>query len=420
MSTTRRIGDTVLDVVLAAAFGYLGFEGVHTSSIGLLPAAAGPPVAIAVGLALLLRRYRPLPVLAAAMLGQLLVGATAPLLVALYAVARRYGNRRQTWLWSLAAVAVAVVPWGAPNGWYVFVSRSAIVIPMLVVPLLWGLWVNQRAETLAALRERAEQAERERDLRAHAAVEAERLRIAGELHDIVAHRISQITVLAGALEVSADGKPAEIAATIRTTGSRALTEMRELLGLLRAPEGAVTLGDSASTRPADTADAGATGATDARAAGAGGDRVPLRPAPDLAAIDELVEVAVAAGQRVAFTAPAVLPQVSGPVGRAAYRVVQEALTNAAKHAAGAEVRVALTVVGDRLDLDVRNGRGEATALAASGFGFGLVGMRKRVELAGGALYSGPLDVGGYRVHATFPLAAGTPGGTVEESGTVAE
>ncbi|GAB2518598.1 sensor histidine kinase [Nocardia heshunensis] len=402
MSTTRRIGSTILDVVLAAAFGYVGYTEVHTSSIGLLPAAAGPPVAIAVGLALLLRRYRPLPVLGAAMAGQLLVGATSPLLVAIYAVARRHGNRRPTWLWSLAAVVVAMVPWGAPNGWYVFVTRSVIVVPMLIIPLLWGLWANQRAETLVALRERAEQAERERDLRAHAAVEAERLRIAGELHDIVAHRISQITVLAGALEVSADGKPAEIAATIRTTGSRALTEMRELLGLLRAPEGAVVLGDSANSQPANTGPtntaAAESGAVDARA-----DRAPLRPAPDLAAIAELVEVAVAAGQRVEFTAPTALPQVSGPVGRAAYRVVQEALTNAAKHAAGAEVRAALTVVGDRLDIDVRNGRGDATALAASGSGFGLVGMRKRVELAGGALHSGLLAAGGFRVHATFPL-----------------
>lgn len=383
----------VLDVVLAAAFGLAALSEVRTTSIGLLPAAAGPPVAIAVGVALLLRRYLPLPVLVVAMIGNALVGAVAPLLLAIYSVAKRYGNRRPTWLWTLATAVVAVLPWGAPNGWYVFFARSAIIVPTLGIPLLWGLWTNQRAETLAALRERAEHAERERDLRAAAAVEAERLRIAGELHDIVAHRISQITVLAGALEVSADGKPAEIAATIRTTGSRALTEMRELLGLLRAPEGAVAQDDSEG------------------AAETGSDRAPLRPAPDLAAIAELVEVAVAAGQRVEFTAPAALPPVAGPVGRAAYRVVQEALTNAAKHAAGAEVRAALTVVGDRLDIDVRNGRGEATALAASGSGFGLVGMRKRVELAGGALHSGPLAAGGYRVHATFPL---------DDSGTVDE
>ncbi|QOW36178.1 hypothetical protein KP696_00095 [Nocardia seriolae] len=253
----------------------------------------------------------------------------------------------------------------------------------------WACGANQRAETLAALRERAEQAERERDLLAAAAVEAERLRIAGELHDIVAHRISQITVLAGALEVSAEGKPAEIAGTIRTTGSRALTEMRELLGLLRSAEDAPAQGDSSA--------AGSVGT------GTGGEHAPLRPAPDLGAIAELVAHAVAAGQRIDLTLPDPLPETSGPVGRAAYRIVQEALTNAAKHAAGAEVRAALTVVDGVLNVDVRNGRGEHTPLAAQGSGFGLLGMRKRVELAGGSLHSGPLAGGGYVVHATFPL-----------------
>ncbi|MET8426967.1 histidine kinase [Nocardia sp. NPDC004860] len=372
MSATRRIGTVILDVVLAALFGVAGFEEVHTSAIGLLPAAAGPPVAVVAGIALLARRFRPLPVLGVALLGQLLVGAFAPMLLAIYTVARRYGNRRPTWSAALASVIVAVVPWGAGSWWELFFHRGVIVTVGLALPLLLGLWTNQRAETLAALRERAEQAERERDLRAAAAVEAERLRIAGELHDIVAHRISQITVLAGALEVSADGKPAEIAGTIRATGSRALTEMRELLGVLRARDG--------------------------------GEAVPLRPVPDLGAIAELVAEAVAAGQQVDLSLPPDLPPVPGPVGRAAHRLVREALTNAAKHAAGAEVRVALTVAGDRLDVDVRNGPGERTALAAQGSGFGLLGMRERVELAGGTVHSGPL-AGGYRVHATFPLTA---------------
>lgn len=371
MSTTRRIGLLILDVVLAAAFGAVGFSEVHTSSIGLLPAAAGPAVAIVAGIALLFRRYQPLPVLAVALLGHLLVGALAPALLALYTVARRYGTRRQTVLASVAALIVAVVPWGAGSEWGMFLARAVIIAVTMAVPLLFGLWTNQRAETLAALRERAEQAEREQGLRAAAAVEAERLRIAGELHDIVAHRISQITVLAGALEVSADGKPAEIAGTIRATGSRALTEMRELLGVLRARDG--------------------------------GDAAPLRPAPDLSAIAELIAEATAAGQLVDLSAPPELPPVPGPVGRAAHRLVREALTNAAKHAAGAEVRVALTVHDERLDVDVRNGPGERTALAAAGSGFGLLGMRERVELAGGTVYSGPLPAGGYQVHASFPL-----------------
>ncbi|MFE3104109.1 sensor histidine kinase [Nocardia tengchongensis] len=378
MSTTRRIGLLILDVVLAVGFGAVGFSEVHTSAIGVLPAVAGPPVAVAAGVALLFRRYRPLPVLGAVLLAQVLVGAFAPTMPALFTVARRYGNRRPTWLAAVAALVVSVVGWGAGAWWNLFFARFAIMAVLLAVPLLWGLWANQRAETLAALRERAEQAEREQDLRAQAAVEAERLRIAGELHDIVAHRISQITVLAGALEVSAEGKPAEIAGTIRTTGAHALTEMRELLGVLRARDG-------------------------------GDEPVPLRPAPDLAAIAELVAQATEAGQRVELSLPPQLPPVPGPVGRAAHRIVLEALTNAAKHAAGAEVRVALTVDDGHLDVDVRNGRGERTALAAQGSGFGLLGMRERVELAGGTVHSGPLAGGGYQVHAVFPLA-----GSLEE------
>ncbi|MFE5285502.1 sensor histidine kinase [Nocardia sp. NPDC056611] len=372
MSTTRRIGLLILDVVLAVAFGAVGFSEVHTSPIGLLPAAAGPAVAIVAGVALLFRRYEPLAVLAVTLLGHVLSGALAPALPALYTVARRHGTRRPTVLASVTALIVAVVPWGAGSSWGLFFARGVIVAVTMAVPLLYGLWTNQRAETLAALRERAEQAEREQGLRAAAAVEAERLRIAGELHDIVAHRISQITVLAGALEVSADGKPAEIAGTIRATGSLALTEMRELLGVLRARDG--------------------------------GEEAPLRPAPDLSAIAELIAEATEAGQRVDLSTPPELPPVPGPVGRAAHRLVREALTNAAKHAAGAEVRVALTVDGEHLDVDVRNGPGERTALAAAGSGFGLLGMRERVELAGGTVHSGPLPSGGYRVHASFPLA----------------
>ncbi|MEC3953657.1 histidine kinase [Nocardia sp. CDC153] len=379
MSRTRRIARWVVDAVLALAFGSVALSEVETSPLGLLPAAAGPPVAIAAGVALLFRRYRPLPVLAAAALAEMLVGAFAPLLLAIYTVANRYGNRRPTWLSALAVLIASVVPWGAGSYPALFFGRAAIVTVVLAVPLLLGLWTSQRRETLVALRERAEQAERERDLRATAAVEAERLRIAGELHDVVAHRISQITVLAGALEVSSDGKPAEIAGTIRTTGSLALTEMRELLGILREPV------DTAAQRNST-------------------DRELLRPAPDLAAIPELVSDAVAAGQRVELSMPEELPTVPGPIGRAAYRIVQEALTNAAKHAAGAEVRAAVAVVDGVLDVDVRNGHGDDTPLAAQGSGFGLLGMRKRVELAGGSLHSGPLAGGGYVVHATFPLA----------------
>ncbi|WP_067539115.1 sensor histidine kinase [Nocardia crassostreae] len=392
MSRAQRIRRLILDVALALLFGFIAFDGVQGSSVGLLPAAAGPPLAIAAGAALLFRRYRPLPVLAVTVAAEVLVGATWPMLLAVFSVADRYGNRTRTWVATAITVVAATIPWGLSMSTRdLLINRGPITLLLVLVPALIGLWTNQRAQTLASLRDRADQAERERDLLAAAAVEAERLRIAREMHDIVAHRISQITVLAGALEVSADGKPAEMANTIRETGVQALTEMRELLGVLRQTD----------------APAGPPPPTPVKSAGAlpdrADDRAPLRPAPTLSAITELVDSAVAAGQRVDVSIPARLPAVPGVVGRAAYRVVQEALTNATKHAAGAEARVAVTVRGDSLEVDVRNGPGEPGALAAQGSGFGLVGMRERVELAGGALHSGALPSGGFVVHASFPL-----------------
>lgn len=411
----------ILDAVLALIFGSAGLSQVATSSIGLLPAAAGPPLAWIAGLALLFRRYFPIPVLIIAAISEMAVGTGFPLILAMYTVANRYGNRIQTWLCAAGAAVIAMVPWGVTLVFEGVLMRALVGILMLAVPLLLGLWTNQRAQLIAGLRERAEQAERERDLRAAAAVEAERIRIARELHDIVAHRISQITVLAGALEVSADGRPAEIAGTIRDTGTRALNEMRELLGVLRqdvdAPPNSIgAQSNTPAVSPHRTPGASdVTAKTSSESMGSGvpgggsstgpgwGSAVPLRPAPDLHAVAELIEEAVVAGQRVDSSLPDELPDVPGPVGRAAYRVVQEALTNAAKHAAGAEVRVELAVRGGALEVDVRNGRGERTALARQGSGFGLVGMRERVELAGGTLHSGASAAGGFAVHARFPL-----------------
>ncbi|MFI1920190.1 sensor histidine kinase [Nocardia sp. NPDC020380] len=369
MSRLHLIRRVIVDVALALVFGFMAYESVHTSSIGVLLPAAGPAIAIASGIALLFRRYYPLPVLTVVLLADIAVGTTFPGLLAMYTVVDRYGNRMVTWLSTVATIVVLLVPW-AP-GWTgsLLAPRAAVLVPLMLASVALGLWTNQRRQTLEGLRERAEQAERERDLLAAAAVEAERIRIARELHDIVAHRISQVTVLAGALEVSADGKSAEMAGTIRETGTKALNEMRELLGVLRDSDV----------------------------------HVPLRPAPDLAAVRELLDEAVASGQRLEIELPEPLPEVPGPVGRAVYRLVQESLTNAAKHAAGAEVRVAMRVHGAALEVDVRNGRGDRIFVAAQGSGSGLVGMRERVVLAGGTLHAGPLATGGFAVHARLPL-----------------
>lgn len=380
VSRSHRIRTAILDALLALGFGWLALHDVRTSAIGLAPAAVGPAFAVLAGLALMVRRRFPIPVLAITALAEIAAGASAPMVLGVYTVANRFGNRAVTWWCGAGALVVAVVPWGPPPD-STALLRAPVVAVLLAFPFLLGLWVNQRRELVTGLRERAEQAERERDLRAAAAVEAERIRIARELHDIVAHRISQITVQAGALEVSTDGRPAEIAATIRATGVRALDEMREMLGVLRSDTGSVADPDGPSA-----------------------DRAPVRPAPDLAAVTELLDAAVAAGHRVRLRVPDPLPEVPGPVGRAVHRLVQEALTNAAKHAAGAEVRVTIGWRAGVLDVDVRNGPGRVGALAAHGSGFGLVGMRERVELAGGTLRCTAMPSGGFVVYARFPVS----------------
>ncbi|MFJ3234682.1 sensor histidine kinase [Streptomyces sp. NPDC086787] len=322
--------------------------------------------------ALLLRRRFPwLSVVATVMVaftGSVGVAAC----VAGYTAARRWGPCRRLWV-AGGTVTLAMIP-----GYYRELTGSAdrlvyvAVVPLFAVAasVLLGLWFFQRGALLASLRDRAEQAERERDLLAERAVEAERRRIAREMHDVVAHRVSVIALQAGGLSVSApDERTAEIAEVIRRASAGALAELRDVLKVLR---------DDQTPAP-----------------GSG--------PPALEGVATLVDEATAAGANLRASLPDPLPQVSGAVGRAAYRVVQEALTNAAKHAPHAAIRVTLEVAEDQLQVTITNRRGAAAGSAIPGSGYGLMGMRERVTLAGGALRTGRSDDGGYRVRAVFPL-----------------
>ncbi len=358
----------LLDVATAIAVGVLTAAHANSSAVGLLPSGFGLPVAVVVGAVFVVRRRAPLAATVVAVVAMVGVGAAAPIAVATYTTARRYGARRHTWIAGAVGALAVVVPWGAwDRGDIVF--GAFVAATFVALPLLFGLWLAQRAELLASLRARADDAERERDLRAGLAVDAERARIARELHDVVAHRISQITVQAGALEVTADAAAARTAAAVRETGALALAELREMLGVLR---------------------------TD--------DQAPLRPSPTLHSVAELVDDAVAAGQQIDLAMAPVLPVVSDNVARAVYRLIQESLTNAAKHAAGAEVHVSIRAQSHDLLVAVRNGPGERTALP--GAGVGLIGMRERVELAGGRLEAAP-RADGFVVEARFPLETET-------------
>jgi signal transduction histidine kinase len=275
-------------------------------------------------------------------------------------------------------VAVAVTE---PSGVTFWATAVTVVVPFLytdtanafgvavlfVAIALLGDIVSRRRTARQALAEQTELTELER---ARRAVLEERTRIAREMHDVVAHHMSMIAVQAETapfrlpeMDEPIRDEMAGIAAAARS----ALTDMRRLLGVLRA----------------DDAEA-------------------LRaPQPGLADLPALVEATRRAGVTVTLTAgPAAVRE---PVGLAAYRIVQEALANAARHAPGAAVEVTAGVQGDQLVVTVTNGPPAVTVPPRPGAGLGQVGMRERAELLGGTLTAGPAGDGGYRVRAELPL-----------------
>ncbi|MFC9586584.1 sensor histidine kinase [Streptomyces yangpuensis] len=226
----------------------------------------------------------------------------------------------------------------------------------------------------------------------------ERARIARELHDVVAHHMSVITVQADSAPYRLPGMPEPVQeefAAIAASARESLGEMRRLLTVLRAPDGA---GDGAGD------------------GGAGGVRAPQ---PGIGRLQQLVEATVRAGQPVVLSLAADAAEAAPPaVDLSAYRIVQEALANVVRHAPGAPTRVSVTVDDDEVLVLVVNGPAARDAVVepdGPGTGHGLVGMRERVRLTGGTLDTGPLPDGGFRVAARLPLdsggAAGDPHGT---------
>jgi signal transduction histidine kinase len=242
-----------------------------------------------------------------------------------------------------------------------------------VLPALAVLYLAARGELVDSLRERAERAEREQLLLAERATAQERRRLAEEMHDVVTHRVSLMVLHAGALgSSSADPGVRTAAEDIRREGTQALAELRDLVGVLREAR------EARASRATETA----------------------APDPRL-----LVDEARGVGARITYAVDGDPGRVSPTVRRTAYRVVQEALTNARKHAAGAEVSVALTYAADGMTVRVADDgarRAPDGALAGSGSGVGLLGLAQRVELVGGTLRTGSRPGGGYHVEATLP------------------
>src|SRR4051812_26294846 len=368
-SRTPLVRARLSDVLYLLVGGLVTFAQVAGLSGGLAVAAGVTGVLGTVGL-LWRRRWPLLPVLLALPSvvpgGQLGVFPLAILALAI----RRRGRE----LWISAGVGLVISVFGGIRD--PATSSSAIVSDLLILALAmaFGAFVGARRDLVASLRSRAEQAEAALALRSDQARLAERTRIAQEMHDVLAHRISLIGLHAGGLEVRSDAGPEVVehsATLIRETAGAALEDLRSVLGVLRD----------------DTSETGAD----------------LAPQPQLRDGPRLVASSSAAG--VGVTLVDELPDEPVPelTGRTVYRVVQEALTNVHKHARDAATTVRLAgKPDDGLVVEVVNVRPVSAESLLPGAGVGLVGLRERVVLAGGTLDAGPTDAGGWRLRAWFP------------------
>lgn len=275
-----------------------------------------------------------------------------------------------------ALALVGSAPW-APSWTLTPVGLLSTIGPAAVV-----LYLDARRQLLQELRDRAERAERETHLLAEQARFEERRRLAAEMHDVLTHGLSLMVLHAGALGISSQEPDVRKAAEeIRARGAMALDELRDLVGVLNTT--------SADVSERLTGPSPRTGA-------------PEQPAPDPAT---LVAESVSAGIPVELDVEGERSRMSPTIARTVHRVVQEALTNARKHAAGAEVRVKLRYRPDGVGIRVVNTRPRRQpdeVLAGSGSGLGLSSLRHRVELVGGTLQAGSTPDGGFRIAADLP------------------
>lgn len=525
----KRWRSFVLDVLLAVvSAGECVFEGGAFAERTGLGWWTGAVFGLVTGATLLLRRRRPVAVVLVALAVTPAEMGMVLGFVGLYSLAASELPRRITVLltgMSLAGTLVVMlvrtqqhVESGArvPSVWFAPLMAVLTALGLTAPPVLLGLYVGARRRLMESLRERADSLERELQLLAERAEERaewargeERRRIAREMHDVVAHRVSLMVVHAAALQAIAVKDPQKAvrnAALVGDMGRQALTELREMLGVLRSGDGGagVSSGAGAASEGGSSSEGGpGRGAPGARERGrgalpvqAGGSGVPHADAVDRAAagavagqvegvaaagggsaggagaeggaararvsagvsgagvagvsvraasspvvsggveallgavssgaaavgvaavraeegpslgdLEELVGQSRAAGMAVEFSVEGAPRAYGASVERTAYRVVQEALTNAHKHAAGAATRVRVARREGELAMQVENGAPPAGGVDAglpSG-GNGLVGMRERVLALGGVFVAGATEVGGFRVSAVLPAAVG--------------
>ncbi|MFV0135407.1 sensor histidine kinase [Streptomyces sp. HMX87] len=408
-----------LDVSLAAVSAVeCAVEGVPFARDAGIPVAAGVVFGVLAGSVVLVRRRWPIAVVLVSIAITPAAMGVLMGIVGLYSLAASDVPRRI--IGSLAGmqlVGTMIVMFVrlrqdvaredlAVGDWIVPFASITTALGMTAPPLLLGLYVGARRRLMESLRERADSLERELQLLAERAEERaewarneERTRIAREMHDVVAHRVSLMVVHAAALQAVARKDPEKAvknAALVGDMGRQALTELREMLGVLRSS--VEERRERAAVPLAAVGVAAAAAAT--RAASDEGE------GPCLAELDELVGQSAAAGMVVDLSVQGDARSYAPEVEQTAYRVVQEALTNVHKHAAGAKTYVRLAHRVSEIAMQVENEPPPEPASAASARlpsgGNGLVGMEERVSALGGVFVSGPTDAGGFRVSAVIP------------------
>jgi signal transduction histidine kinase len=364
------------------------FPGGGIPKLGVRELLVTLPFALGMVVPLVFRREYPVAAFVAVIVDGALqvllmrrpIGSDLAVLVVLYTLAacrpRRISLRGLAIC--LIGAVTAVLRWHpsrAPDGLYTIGAEVAVVVGPVLLAWLLGDSARWRRSYYQALEERAARLERERDAQAQVAAAAERARIAREIHDVVAHNVSVMVVQADGASYALASDPVrakEALAAISATGRQALAEMRRLLGVLRREENV---------------------ATQERA-----------PQPGVGELGELLDQARLAGLPVSFTVEGIPQPLPSGTALAAYRIVQESLTNTRKHAGPvASASVVLRYSPDALVLTISDdGRGAA---APDGTGHGLTGMRERVALYGGSVAAGPRPGGGFEVVATLPLTS---------------
>ncbi len=329
---------------------------------------------IASAIALLLRHRSPLTVLGVVLVLSLGLGwgpvVALPVLLALFTVAE-YSARPQLIVATVVA-AVAVIVTDLIHRQQLSVASGISHLVAIGLAVAVGLYLRARADYISGLQERAERLERERGLRAQQAVAEERVRIARELHDVVAHNVSLMVVQAQALAATGRGEEQRHALNqVAGLGRDALSEMHRMLGVLRIQNGGA----------------------------------PERaPQPGVRDLDTLIARTRQAGLETSLVQEGAPRELPAAVDLSAYRIVQEALTNVIRHARATHASVTLSYGAEALEVTVLDdGAGDGQHADSAGGGHGLIGMRERVALFGGNLQTGRVNGGGYRVHAVLPM-----------------